>query len=440
MVGANQPAGAATEITFWHAMTGTNAKVVTQLVADFNSTHPDIHVTEQNKGASYNDELNNVIAASQQGQGPNVAQIFDLGTPLAIDSGFFTPIENVLSADQLSAVKADVVTPVLNYFSVGGKLNSMPWNNSTPLLYYNKDMFKAAGLDPEKPPATWQDLEADCAKLMAANVAPNCISAQIYGWYVEQWMAVQGAELANNGNGRTARATETNLTSAAATDIFNFWKDLADKKYWVSTGKLEDGTGAKQIFNSKQAAIILESTGALAGFVTAAQSGGFQLGTGFYPSNATVDRVGVIIGGASLWIGAGHTDAENKDTVTFILWLESPEQMAKWHQGTGYLPISKSSQKLLTDQGWFDKNPGTKTAIDQLNATKPTSATSGALMGPFPQIRTIVEQTIQNVTNNGMSVADALKDAKTKSDQALADYNSRLSAPAAATMAATKSN
>ena len=114
--------------------------------------------------------------------------------------------------------------------------------------------------------------------------------------------------------------------------------------------------------------------------------------------------------------------------------------MAKWHQGTGYLPISKSSQKLLTDQGWFDKNPGAKTAIDQLNATKPTSATSGALMGPFPQIRTIVEQAIQNVTNNGTSVADALKDAKTKSDQALADYNSRLSAPAAATMAATKSN
>src|SRR5579859_3951588 len=125
-----QSAHAATEITFWHAMTGNNGKVVTSLVAAFNAAHPDIHVTEQNKGASYNEELNNVITAMQQKQGPNVAQIFDLGTPLAIDSGFFTPIESLLTADQLAAVKGDVVAPVLSYFTVGGKLNSMPWNNS----------------------------------------------------------------------------------------------------------------------------------------------------------------------------------------------------------------------------------------------------------------------------------------------------------------------
>src|SRR5258708_2141614 len=256
-----RPAHAATEITFWHAMTGNNQKVVTSLVDAFNASQSDIHVTEQNKGASYNDALNAVIAASQQQQGPNIAQIFDLGTPLAIDSGFFVPVESVLSADQLKQIKDDVAGPVQAYFTINGKLNSMPWNNSNPLLYYNKDMFKAAGLDPEKPPATWQELEADSAKIMSINSAPNCISMQIYGWFFEQWMALQGAELANNGNGRTGRATETNLTSDAAKNIMNWWKDLADKKYWISTGKLEDGTGAKQIFASKQAAMIIDSTG-----------------------------------------------------------------------------------------------------------------------------------------------------------------------------------
>ncbi|HVO42242.1 MAG TPA: extracellular solute-binding protein, partial [Aggregatilineales bacterium] len=210
IVAAPRSAKAATEIVFWHAMTGTNGKVVTDLVATFNASQSDIHVTEQLKGTTYNEELNAVIAASQQKQGPNVAQIFDLGTPLAIDSGFFTPIESLLSADQLAAVKADVVGPVLNYFTIGGKLYSLPFNNSNPLLYYNKDMFTAAGLDPAKPPATWKEVEDDCAKIVAANAAPNCITFQIYGWFVEQWMALQGAELANNGNGRTAPATETN--------------------------------------------------------------------------------------------------------------------------------------------------------------------------------------------------------------------------------------
>src|SRR5262249_52985471 len=258
------------------------------------------------------------------------------------------------------------------YFTINGKLNSMPWNNSNPLLYYNKDMFKAAGLDPDKAPATWQELETDCAKIISSNAAPNCISMQIYGWFFEQWMALQGAELANNGNGRTGRATETNLTSDAAKNIMNFWKDLADKKYWISTGKLEDGTGAKQIFASKQAAMIIDSTGSLASLTQNAKDAGFALGTGFMPANASVDRVGVIAGGASLWIGAGHPDAENKAAATFITWLLAPEQMAKWHQGTGYLPITKSAQKMLEAQDWFKQNPGQRTAVDQLNAAKAT--------------------------------------------------------------------
>ncbi|HLY28193.1 MAG TPA: ABC transporter substrate-binding protein [Aggregatilineales bacterium] len=432
---AFQTAHAATEITFWHAMTGNNQKVVTSLVSAFNDSHSDIHVTEQNKGATYNDELNAVIAAMQQKQGPNLAQIFDLGTPLAIDSGFFTPVESVLSADQLKQIKGDVAGPVLSYFTVNGKLNSMPWNNSNPLLYYNKDMFKAAGLDTEKPPATWKELEDDCAKLMAASVAPNCISIAIYGWYFEQWMGLQGAEITNNGNGRAGRATETNLTSDAAKAIFTFWKDLADKKYWISTGKIFDTTGAKQLFASKQAAMMLESTGALSGLSQNAKDNNFTLGTGFFPANDKVDRVGVIVGGASLWVGAGHSDDENKATATFIMWLLAPEQMAKWHQGTGYLPITTSAQKMLTDQGWFTQNPGQKTAVDQLNAAKATSATAGGLMGPFPQIRSLVEQAIQSVTSGSATIDDALSQAKIKADQALADYNSRLSATPAATAA-----
>jgi sn-glycerol 3-phosphate transport system substrate-binding protein len=171
---SSQTLAAPTEIAFWHAMGGNNGQVVTDLVADFNASHPDIHVTEQRKGTSYNEALDAVIQATGQGQGPNMAQIFDLGTPLAIDSGFFAPVESVLSADQLKQVKDDIMAPLTNYFTVNGTLWSLPWNNSTPLLYYNKDMFKAAGLDPDTPPATWQELEEDCAKIMAANVAPYC--------------------------------------------------------------------------------------------------------------------------------------------------------------------------------------------------------------------------------------------------------------------------
>jgi len=427
-------AQAATEIAFWHGMNGTNGAAVTSLVADFNAAHPDVHVTEQSKGASYNEVLNTTIAAMGQGQGPNIVQVFDLGTPIAIDSGFFTPVQSLLSADQLTSLKADIMPPLINYFTVNNMLWSLPWNNSTPILYYNKDMFTAAGLDPAKPPATWQDLEADCAKIQAANAAPYCVSAEIYGWFVEQWMALQGQELANNGNGRAGRATETNLTSDAAKAIFNFWKDLNDKGYWASTGKLEDGNGAGQIFVSKQAAIILDSTGSLKKYTDGATAGGFQLGTGFFPTNADAERQGVIIGGASLWVSKANTDDQNKAAVEFLTWLEAPEQMARWHQATGYMPITKSAQDLLTSQGYFDKNPNQITAVNQLKDAKVTSATAGAVMGPFPQIRTLVDQAIQSVVTGG-DVDQVLTDTKTQADQLLAQYNDSLSATPEATAA-----
>lgn len=414
------------EIAFWHAMGGNNGEVVTGLVADFNDSHPDIHVSEQRKGTSYNEALDAVIQAAGQGEGPNMSQIFDLGTPLAIDSGFFAPVQSILSDDQLQQIKDDVMAPLISYFTVNDTLWSLPWNNSTPLLYYNKNMFEAAGLDPDTPPATWQELEADCAAIMAANAAPYCISMQIYGWYFEQWMALQGQELANNGNGRQDRATETNLTSDAARAIMEFWNNINENGYWTYTGKLEDNQGANQIFNAQQAAIILESTGALRGFTTAAQDAGFELGTGFFPTNGDVERQGVIIGGASLWVSSGNTDAENQAVAEFMMWLEAPEQMARWHKGTGYMPDTLGAQALLEAEGYFTDNPNQKTAVDQLAAAQVNSATAGAIMGPFPQIRTIVDQAIQSVVN-GADIDQTLADAKAQADAAIEDYNSRLS-------------
>lgn len=413
------------EIDFWHAFTGNNQEVTTNLVAEFNASHSDIHVTEQSKNG-YDPTLNAVIQASGQGEGPNIAQIFDLGTPLAIDSGFFVPVESVLTPEQLQALKDDIAAPLINYFTIGGTLWSLPWNNSTPLLYYNKDMFEAAGLDPETPPATWQELEADCEAIMSSGAAPYCISAQIYGWYFEQWMALQGQELVNNGNGRDSRATESYLTSDAAHAIMQFWKDINDKGYWTYTGKLHDNQGSNQIFVAEQAAIILESTGALRTFTAGAETSGFRLGTGYFPTNGDVERQGVIIGGASLWLNAANTPEENAASVTFMQWLLEPERMAAWHQGTGYMPITRSSQQVLTDAGYFEANPNQWTAVAQLNDAKVTIATAGAIVGPFPQIRNdVVEQAIQSVVNGG-DIDQVLADAKAQADALIEDYNSRL--------------
>jgi sn-glycerol 3-phosphate transport system substrate-binding protein len=286
-------------------------------------------------------------------------------------------------------------------------------------------MYEAAGLDPETPPATWQELEEHCAAIMESGVAPYCISAQIYGWYFEQWMALQGQELANNGNGRADRATETNLTSPAAVAIMEFWQRINDAGYWTYTGRLHDNQGANQIFIAEQAAIIIESTGALRTFTTGAEEADFELGTGYFPTNADVERQGPIIGGASLWVSADNIPEENEAVAEFVGWLLAPEQMARWHQATGYMPDTLSSQELLESEGYFEENPNQRTAVDQLSEAAVNSATAGAIMGPFPQIRVIVEQAIQAVVSGG-DINTVLADAKAQADAAIADYNSRL--------------
>jgi sn-glycerol 3-phosphate transport system substrate-binding protein len=134
----------------------------------------------------------------------------------------------------------------------------------------------------------------------------------------------------------------------------------------------------------------------------------------------------VIIGGASLWVSASNTPEENAAVVEFMTWLLAPEQMAVWHKGTGYMPITLSSQEVLTDEGYFTDNPNQQTAVDQLADAEVTIATAGAIVGPFPQIRNdVVEQAIQSVVNGG-DIDQVLADAKSQADALIEDYNSRL--------------
>lgn len=410
------------EIKFWHAM-GSDArlKAIAQIVADFEAANPDIHVTAEFKGG-YADLFNATLLVSRQQSAPDIVQLYEIGSQLAIDSGVFVPIGDVID-DAGKKQLDDIIPTVSSYYSFKGKYNSVPWNASNPILYYNKDIVKAAGLDPEKPPETWADVMADCKTIIESKAAPKCITFQIYGWFFEQWMALENQPLVDNDNGRSGRATKSNLDSQAAADVFGFYKDLNDAGYYVYSGKLEDSDGTGAIFQSKQAAFMLESTSDLGDNVAAAEKNGYALGVGKLPINDKVPRNGNVIGGASLWLVGGHTDEETKAAAKFILFLNSGPQMVLWHKASGYLPITGASQKLLDGEKWFDTHPGFKVALDQLNLSKSNVASSGALIGQFQKVRDIVEQNIQALLNGKMDMKTALDDAKKRVDAVLADYN-----------------
>jgi sn-glycerol 3-phosphate transport system substrate-binding protein len=416
---AEVPEGAVV-IDFWHAFGGGRQLLIERMVDDFNYTHPDIFVQVEFKG-SYRDTLNAAILAAQQEDAPHLVQIFEIGSQLAIDSGIFVPIEDFVQGPEFQP--DDYIEGVANYYNIDGKFNSMPWNSSNPILYYNKDIFSAAGLDPEAPPETFEEMLEVCEAIVSSGAAKNCVSWPLHGWFFEQWMANMGAELADNGNGREARATEVYLTGDAAKTIMNWWKEMYDKGYYAYSGKLEDWDGADAIFVSGQAAMEITSTSDVVQRQNDAAANGFELGTSYLPYPADSERQGVVVGGASIWLTGEHPDEEMQAAKDFVIWFTNTENAIRWHKATGYFPIRKSSVDALEVQNWFELNPAYTAAFDQLLSTKPTRATQGALIGAFPEVRTIIEQAVEKVLAGEATVDEALEAAKVEADKAVEDYN-----------------
>jgi sn-glycerol 3-phosphate transport system substrate-binding protein len=410
------PVSGTKKVVFWHAMGGSNTKVVEQMVTDYNASQDKIKVEAVYQG-SYDDLLSKLKASMGTSEGPSVVQMYEIGSRFMIDSKAITPMQNFIDTDKWDATQLE--PNIAGYYTLSGKLYSMPFNTSNPILYYNKDLFKAAGLDPAKPPKTYEELKAAADAITKTGKATGANFA-IYGWFMEQLMANQGAEFVNNGNGRTAMATESQVNSEAGVKVLTWWKDLVDTKAANNLGRKTDDS--KKAFSAGQVGMILESTAALKGLVDSA-GGKFEVGTGFLPKPSDAKDGGVVVGGASLWMMNNRPDDEQKATWDFIKFLTSPKEQAYWHVNTGYFPITKKAYDEEIVKANLKQFPQFQTAIDQLHQTKLNTATQGAVMGVFPEARQIVEGAIEEVLNNKKSPKEALDAAAKEITSKIQLYN-----------------
>lgn len=404
------------KVVFWHAMGGSNTKVVEQLAADFNASQDKIQVEAVYQG-TYDDLLSKLKASMGTSEGPSLVQVYEIGSRFMIDSKAITPMQKFIDMDKydLSQLEPNII----GYYTFDGKLNSMPFNTSNPILYYNKDLFKAAGLDPEKPPKTYEELQQAAGAITKTGKASGANFA-IYGWFMEQFFANQGADYVNNGNGRQSLATESLVNAEAGVKTLTWWKNMVDSKAMINLGRKTDDS--KKAFSAGQVGMILESTASLKGLVDNAQ-GKFEIGTGFLPKPSDAKEGGVIVGGASLWIMNNRPDDEQKAAWEFVKFLTSPKEQAYWHINTGYFPITKKAYDEQSVKDNLKTFPQFQTAIDQLHQTKLNTATQGAVMGVFPEARQIVEGAIEEALNNKKSPKDALDAAAKEITAKIQQYN-----------------
>jgi sn-glycerol 3-phosphate transport system substrate-binding protein len=402
---------------FWHTFGDAKRGDWIQARADeYNEANPEVEVIPVYKGVS-DETLQATVLAARQGLAPALVQVDGVSSQLALDSGIFQPVSDVKDVDF-----SDYIEPVVSYYTIGGKVNSVPFNSSSPVLYFNKDLMTQAGLDPENPPTTFGEVIETCAAFDAAQLGVTCVALTPFSWLFEQWMSEQNVELLNNGNGRENRATASNVDSTEGHNIFQFYKNLNDQGYLTNTGKLADTVGTNAIFGEQKALMTINSTAGLGNLLDAAEESGFEMGVGVLPIPDGSERNGVIIGGASLWVAKSVPQPQAETALDFALFMTNTENMASWHQLTGYYPVRTSSVELLREQGWFEGNPLQVVAFDQLLSTTPNVANAGALTGANIQMRTVIEESIQKVLS-GQDVAEVAKTANEQINAALVEYN-----------------
>jgi sn-glycerol 3-phosphate transport system substrate-binding protein len=406
-------------VKFWHAMGGERIDLLAGMAEDFNKTHEGITVEAQYIG-SYNETLNKTIAAVKAGDAPHVFQLYEIGTRSMIDGGMIMPVGDLAEAEGFDW--SDYIEAVLSYYTVNGKIYSMPFNSSTPILYYNKTLFEEAGLDPAVPPDTWTQVREMGQQIMDAGAAEYGIAWNLHSWYFEEWHCVMGANIANNGNGREAPATEVLITQEASQRIMEWWTGLEEDKILLRL-MTPDWSLHRKAFTSGQAAMMISSTSDVTQMTKAFAEKGWGLGTGFLPRPDDVERHGVAIGGGTLWMTKDHPQEELEAAWTFLKWMSEPAQQVTWHKGTGYFAVRKSAVDLLEEEGWFDEYPNYQVAFDQLLQTKPSVATQGALMGIFPAFREAVQTAFQKVYEDKATIDEALAEAAAIANKELEQYN-----------------
>ncbi len=379
-------------------------------------------------GYSYETMFAQVAVAAEQNQLPAVVQYFEAATQDARDSGLFKPIADAFAGrteiEGMPINMDDYVPAVVAYYTVDGKFSSMPWNTSSAIMFSNMKYLNEAGYD--TPPATWQDVEAVCEKVMALSDAPEyCFTFPNHGWFFEQWLASENATYVNNGNGRDERATEVTFNSEAGVAVLQWLDDMYNKGYLYYSGAQggDSWSTVDQAYSTQQVAMAAYSSSDTTLYTQMGVDGGFDSVASFLPYNADTGWTGNLIGGATMWLTDGLDPAVEEGALAFLVYFTNTENAADWHKVTGYIAIRQSSNELLQSEGWFDANPNQTVAADQLTQSQVTAATSGALVGGFPSIRNEVTAAIDRVLltdDDPQAVLDAAADA---SNTIIEEYN-----------------
>lgn len=404
-IGSAAPAAAQTSIQWWHSMGGALGEWVNDLAKDFNAGQTEYRIVPTFKG-SYDESMTAAIAAFRSGNAPHILQVFEVGTATMMASkGAIVPVAKVMGDAGENFNPAIYVPAVAGYYTApSGQMLSFPFNSSTPVFHFNKDAFKAAGLDPDKPPKTWPEVALAAGKLKAAgHKCPFTTSWQSWT-QLESFSAWHNVEFATKRNGFGGTDARLAIDKPLHVRHIENLANMARQGLFVYKGR---GNAADATFVSGECAMM---TGSSALYGNIKRNSKFASGISTLPYYPDVPGApqNTVIGGASLWVMSGKKADEYKGVARFFSYLSKPEVAAASHQRTGYLPVTIPSFELTDKSGFYEKNPGTDVSVTQM-IRKVTDKSRGIRLGNFVQIRTIIDEELEQVWAGKKSAREGLE-------------------------------
>ncbi len=416
-------ANAATEVTWWHAMGGELGTKLEEIAQRFNASQSDYVVTPVYKG-SYAETLTAAIAAFRANEQPAIVQVFEVGTgTMMAAKGAVYPVYQLMADQGMEWDPAKFLAPVVGYYSdPQGNILSLPFNSSTPIMYYNKTVFEKAGLDPNVAPKTWAEMESFARQIKTSGAANCGITTEWMSWVqTENLSALHDQPFGTLDNGFGGMGAEFAFNNAL---VVRHWDNL---KKWSDEGLFQyagpaGGADAKPKFYAQECAIFMGSSASRAGVIANAKD--FEVGFAPLPyyDDAIAEPKNSIIGGATLWVLNGKSPEEYKGVATFFTYLQQSEVQADWHQFTGYLPITNAAYDLGKSQGYYEQNPGSDIAINQITRGTPTANSKGIRFGNLTQVRDVVDNEFEALLAGQKTAQEALDSAVSRGNQILRDF------------------
>ncbi|MBJ6371665.1 sn-glycerol-3-phosphate ABC transporter substrate-binding protein UgpB [Sedimentitalea arenosa] len=401
-------AWAQTEIQWWHAFTGRLGELLAEQVETFNASQSDYVVVASHKG-NYSETLNAGIAAFRAGEQPHILQVFEVGTATMMAAeGAIKPVYEVMEEAGAEFDPDAYIGAVKGYYTTtDGQMLSLPYNSSTPVLYVNRDALEAAGLDPDMDLSTWQNVEEALNTLHTAKHECPMTTAWQSWIHLENLSAWHNVPFATQENGFAGLDTELAFNGPVQAAHIQKMGDWASEGKFIYAGRRNEG-GAN--FRAGECALFTESSAGYAG-VKAEAEFDFEIRPLPYWEGVEGAPQNTIIGGASLWVMEGHEAEEYKGVAEFLAFLSSSDIQAKWHQDTGYLPITLAAAEQTAAEGFYDANPGTEIAGMQMTGKAPTANSKGLRLGNFDQIRGIIDEELEAVWAGDKAALAALTSA-----------------------------